>query len=141
MIEDLEGGERKDGLLLRRSESGDLLLIQSRRLIGVEDELLADDVRDRVPRGDACVFGLPEGNRPGRGGDGGACRVGGAVSEELGTEVDGGGCGRRNDLGWLAGNDACESFEVAVPLRVYGAVSSGLERLERDTAFEEGLAV
>ncbi|KAL8281871.1 hypothetical protein RB597_009541 [Gaeumannomyces tritici] len=34
----------------------------------------------------------------------------------------------------------CESFEVAVPLRVYGAVCSGLERLERDEA-EFGLAV
>ncbi|KAH8677365.1 Rgp1-domain-containing protein [Xylariales sp. PMI_506] len=34
----------------------------------------------------------------------------------------------------------CESFEVAVPLRVYGAVCNGLERLERDDA-EEGLAV
>lgn len=36
---------------------------------------------------------------------------------------------------------ACESFEVAVPLRVYGAVCQGLERLERDEALEEGLAV
>ncbi|KAI0479229.1 Rgp1-domain-containing protein [Xylariaceae sp. FL0804] len=35
----------------------------------------------------------------------------------------------------------CESFEVAVPLRVYGAVCNGLERLERDTALEEGLVV
>ncbi|ORY56118.1 Rgp1-domain-containing protein [Pseudomassariella vexata] len=34
----------------------------------------------------------------------------------------------------------CESFEVAVPLRVYGAVCNGLERLERDEA-EEGLVV
>jgi Tfp pilus assembly pilus retraction ATPase PilT len=34
----------------------------------------------------------------------------------------------------------CESFEVAVPLRVYGAVCNGLERLERDEA-ESGLAV
>ncbi|KAI1471061.1 Rgp1-domain-containing protein [Daldinia caldariorum] len=34
----------------------------------------------------------------------------------------------------------CESFEVAVPLRVYGAVCNGLERLERDQS-EEGLAV
>ncbi|KAL8366058.1 hypothetical protein RB595_004709 [Gaeumannomyces hyphopodioides] len=34
----------------------------------------------------------------------------------------------------------CESFEVAVPLRVYGAVCSGLERLERDEA-ESGLVV
>ncbi|KAI0137268.1 Rgp1-domain-containing protein [Xylariales sp. AK1849] len=39
-----------------------------------------------------------------------------------------------------AENLECESFEVAVPLRVYGAVCSGLERLERDEA-EEGLAV
>ncbi|KAI8312443.1 hypothetical protein K4K61_010208 [Colletotrichum sp. SAR11_59] len=38
-------------------------------------------------------------------------------------------------------NLACESFEVAVPLRVYGAVATGLERLERDEAFEEGLVV
>lgn len=38
-------------------------------------------------------------------------------------------------------NLECESFEVAVPLRVYGAVGNGLERLERDEAFEEGLAV
>lgn len=35
----------------------------------------------------------------------------------------------------------CESFEVAVPVRVYGAVGTGLERLERDEASEEGLAV
>ncbi|RWA13661.1 hypothetical protein EKO27_g1454 [Xylaria grammica] len=35
----------------------------------------------------------------------------------------------------------CESFEVAVPLRVYGAVCNGLERLERDDALEEGLVV
>ncbi|KAK6955946.1 hypothetical protein Daesc_003593 [Daldinia eschscholtzii] len=34
----------------------------------------------------------------------------------------------------------CESFEVAVPLRVYGAVCNGLERLERDQS-EEGLVV
>ncbi|TDZ58444.1 RAB6A-GEF complex partner protein 2 [Colletotrichum trifolii] len=38
-------------------------------------------------------------------------------------------------------NLACESFEVAVPLRVYGAVATGLERLERDEALEEGLVV
>lgn len=38
-------------------------------------------------------------------------------------------------------NLACESFDVCVPLRVYGAVGNGLERLERDEAFEEGLAV
>ncbi|KAK7747041.1 Golgi membrane exchange factor (Ric1p-Rgp1p) subunit [Diatrype stigma] len=38
-------------------------------------------------------------------------------------------------------NLECESFEVAVPLRVYGAVCNGLERLERDEAREEGLAV
>ncbi|PFH62325.1 hypothetical protein XA68_14185 [Ophiocordyceps unilateralis] len=36
---------------------------------------------------------------------------------------------------------ACESFDVSVPLRVYGAVGSGLERLERDEALEEGLAI
>ncbi|KAI1271507.1 Rgp1-domain-containing protein [Xylaria sp. FL0933] len=35
----------------------------------------------------------------------------------------------------------CESFEVAVPLRVYGAVCNGLERLERDEALEDGLVV
>ena len=35
----------------------------------------------------------------------------------------------------------CESFEVAVPLRVYGAVTTGLERLERDHASEQGLPV
>ncbi|KAI1817067.1 Rgp1-domain-containing protein [Poronia punctata] len=35
----------------------------------------------------------------------------------------------------------CESFEVAVPLRIYGAVCNGLERLERDEALEEGLVV
>lgn len=40
-----------------------------------------------------------------------------------------------------AENVACESFEVAVPLRVYGAVCTGLERLERDEALEEGLVV
>ncbi|OTB03374.1 hypothetical protein M426DRAFT_321743 [Hypoxylon sp. CI-4A] len=40
-----------------------------------------------------------------------------------------------------AENLECESFEVAVPLRVYGAVCNGLERLERDEAKEEGLVV
>ncbi|KAI1431811.1 Rgp1-domain-containing protein [Xylaria sp. CBS 124048] len=35
----------------------------------------------------------------------------------------------------------CESFEVAVPLRVYGAVCNGLERLERDEVSEEGLRI
>ena len=35
----------------------------------------------------------------------------------------------------------CESFEVAVPLRVYGAACEGLERLERDELLEEGLPV
>lgn len=38
-------------------------------------------------------------------------------------------------------NLMCESFEVAVPLRVYGAACNGLERLERDEAMEEGLPV
>ena len=38
-------------------------------------------------------------------------------------------------------NLACESFDVDVPLRVYGAVGMGLERLERDTALEEGLMI
>lgn len=51
----------------------------------------------------------------------------------------------RDDRGGLilvaAENLACESFEVAVPLRVYGAVCTGLERLERDEALEDGLAV
>ncbi|KAI1322983.1 Rgp1-domain-containing protein [Xylariaceae sp. FL0255] len=51
----------------------------------------------------------------------------------------------RDDRGGLvmvaAENLECESFEVAVPLRVYGAVCNGLERLERDEALEEGLAV
>ena len=50
----------------------------------------------------------------------------------------------RDDRGGLvlvaAENLICESFEVAVPLRVYGAVCNGLERLERDEA-EEGLVV
>lgn len=50
----------------------------------------------------------------------------------------------RDDRGGLvmvaAENLECESFEVAVPLKVYGAVCNGLERLERDEA-EEGLAV
>ncbi|KFA74643.1 hypothetical protein S40288_03195 [Stachybotrys chartarum IBT 40288] len=36
---------------------------------------------------------------------------------------------------------ACESFDVSVPLRVYGAVGTGLERLERDEVSEEGLAI
>ncbi|KAH9908135.1 Rgp1-domain-containing protein [Xylariomycetidae sp. FL2044] len=40
-----------------------------------------------------------------------------------------------------AENLECESFEIAVPLRVYGAVCNGLERLERDQALEEGLVV
>lgn len=51
----------------------------------------------------------------------------------------------RDDRGGLilvaAENLACESFEVAVPLRVYGAVCTGLERLERDEALEDGLVV
>ncbi len=51
----------------------------------------------------------------------------------------------RDDRGGLvlvaAENLPCESFEVAVPLRVYGAVTTGLERLERDDASEEGLVV
>lgn len=38
-------------------------------------------------------------------------------------------------------NLACESFDVSVPLRVYGAVGSGLERLDRDEAAVDGLAV
>lgn len=38
-------------------------------------------------------------------------------------------------------NLICESFDIEVPLRVYGAVGTGLERLERDEASEEGLAV
>ncbi|KAG5928664.1 hypothetical protein E4U42_000196 [Claviceps africana] len=38
-------------------------------------------------------------------------------------------------------NLACESFDVCVPLRVYGAVGNGLERLERDEASEQGLLV
>lgn len=38
-------------------------------------------------------------------------------------------------------NLACESFDVSVPLRVYGAAGSGLERLERDEAAVDGLAV
>ncbi|KAL2136671.1 hypothetical protein VTI74DRAFT_2403 [Chaetomium olivicolor] len=38
-------------------------------------------------------------------------------------------------------NLMCESFEVAVPLRVYGAACNGLEKLERDEAMEEGLPV
>ncbi|KAK8107803.1 uncharacterized protein PG998_009816 [Apiospora kogelbergensis] len=50
----------------------------------------------------------------------------------------------RDDRGGMvlvaAENLECESFEVAVPLKVYGAVCDGLERLERDEA-AEGLAV
>ncbi|KAK0386616.1 hypothetical protein NLU13_6451 [Sarocladium strictum] len=38
-------------------------------------------------------------------------------------------------------NLRCESFDVPVPLRVYGAVGTGLEKLERDEASDEGLAV
>ncbi|KAK3180741.1 Golgi membrane exchange factor (Ric1p-Rgp1p) subunit [Lecanicillium sp. MT-2017a] len=38
-------------------------------------------------------------------------------------------------------NLACESFDVSVPLKVYGAVGTGLERLERDESSEEGLVV
>ena len=40
-----------------------------------------------------------------------------------------------------AENLMCESFDVLVPLRVYGTVGSGLERLERDAASDEGLAI
>lgn len=38
-------------------------------------------------------------------------------------------------------NLACESFDVSVPLKVYGAVGTGLERLERDESMEGGLAL
>ncbi|KAH7627148.1 Rgp1-domain-containing protein [Sordaria sp. MPI-SDFR-AT-0083] len=51
----------------------------------------------------------------------------------------------RDDRGGLvlvaAENLICESFEVAVPLRIYGAVGTGLEKLERDEATDEGLPV
>lgn len=51
----------------------------------------------------------------------------------------------RDDRGGLilvgVENLVCESFEVAVPLRVYGAACNGLERLERDEAVDEGLPV
>ncbi|KAK4252016.1 Rgp1-domain-containing protein [Corynascus novoguineensis] len=51
----------------------------------------------------------------------------------------------RDDRGGLilvgVENLMCESFEVAVPLRVYGAACNGLERLERDEAVDEGLPV
>ena len=51
----------------------------------------------------------------------------------------------RDDRGGLilvaAENLVCESFEVAVPLRIYGAVCSGLEKLEKDEALEGGLVV
>lgn len=40
-----------------------------------------------------------------------------------------------------AENLICESFEVVVPLRVYGTVATGLEKLERDEALEEGLVI
>lgn len=40
-----------------------------------------------------------------------------------------------------AENLSCESFDVSVPIRVYGAVGKGLERLEYDEAVEDGLAV
>lgn len=79
--------------------------------------------------------------------------VGGGGEGEDG-EDGGGGAGvgavglleeiSRDERGGLvvvaAENLVCESFEVAVPLRVYGAVSSGLERLERDEG-EGGLVV
>ncbi|KKA26258.1 hypothetical protein TD95_000013 [Thielaviopsis punctulata] len=35
-------------------------------------------------------------------------------------------------------NLICESFEVAVPLRVYGTVGTGLEKLDKDEALDEG---
>ena len=51
----------------------------------------------------------------------------------------------RDDRGGLVlvgvENLMCESFEVAVPLKVYGAACNGLERLERDDAMEAGLVV
>ncbi|KAK3293478.1 Rgp1-domain-containing protein [Chaetomium fimeti] len=51
----------------------------------------------------------------------------------------------RDDRGGLVlvgvENLMCESFEVAVPLKVYGAACNGLERLERDEAMDEGLPV
>ena len=40
-----------------------------------------------------------------------------------------------------AENLLCESFEVAVPLKVYGTVCTGLEKLEKDEALEEGLVI
>lgn len=80
--------------------------------------------------------------------------VGGGGEGEDGEDGDGGPAGvgaaglleeiSRDERGGLvvvaAENLVCESFEVAVPLRVYGAVSSGLERLERDEG-EGGLVV
>jgi hypothetical protein len=51
----------------------------------------------------------------------------------------------RDDRGGLVlvamENLTCESFEVAVPLRVYGAARDGLEKLDRDEVVEEGLPV
>ncbi|KAL5615429.1 hypothetical protein BROUX41_005475 [Berkeleyomyces rouxiae] len=38
-------------------------------------------------------------------------------------------------------NLMCESFEVAVPLRVYGTVGTGLENLDREEALDEGMFV
>ncbi|PHH55373.1 RAB6A-GEF complex partner protein 2, partial [Ceratocystis fimbriata CBS 114723] len=35
-------------------------------------------------------------------------------------------------------NLVCESFEVAVPLRVYGTVGTGLEKLDREDVLDEG---
>ncbi|KAL2888791.1 hypothetical protein HOO65_030292 [Ceratocystis lukuohia] len=38
-------------------------------------------------------------------------------------------------------NLVCESFEVAVPLRVYGTVGTGLEKLDREDVLDEGMYV
>ncbi|KAI1388881.1 Rgp1-domain-containing protein [Hypoxylon trugodes] len=72
---------------------------------------------------------------PGIGGPGMESNGGHPLLEEISRDERGG-------LVLVAAeNLECESFEVAVPLRVYGAVCNGLERLERDDAMEEGLVV
>ena len=83
--------------------------------------------------------GNGKGNGGSRGSGSGRGRSGRRVPHPLLEEIS------RDERGGLVlvavENLECESFEVAVPLRVYGAVCNGLERLERDEALEEGLVV
>ncbi|KAK3683664.1 Rgp1-domain-containing protein [Podospora appendiculata] len=98
-----------------------------------------DDDDDEDKEGDGTDSDAADGRRAGGGGVNGSAGAGKQQPHPLLEEIS------RDDRGGLvlvaAENLPCESFEVAVPLRVYGAVCTGLEKLERDEASEEGLAV